>query len=131
MSSVGEGSRDWRFYVTDMIEFAEKVRAYTSQMDQATFVDDSVTYDATLRNLELIGEAATHIPSTVRDEYPEIPWRAIIGARNRLAHSYLSVDDDIIWTMIQDAIPKLLPALRNLLDRTGPGPTPEKNRGRC
>ena len=84
MSSAGEGSREWRFYVTNRIEFAKKVRAHTSKMDQAAFVDDAVTYDATLRNLELIGEAATHIPSAVRDEYPEIPWRAIIGARNRL-----------------------------------------------
>ncbi len=120
MSSAGEGSRDWRFYATDMIEFAEKVRAYTSKMDQAAFVDDSVTYDATLRNLELIGESATHIPMTIRDEHPEIPWRAIIATRNRLAHSYLSVDDDTIWTIIQDALPKLLPALRNLLERTKP-----------
>ncbi len=120
MSSAGEGSREWRFYVTDRIEFAEKVQAYTSKMDQATFVDDSVIYDVTLRNLELIGEAATHIPSAIRDEHPEIPWRAIIAARNRLAHSYLSVDDDIIWTIIQDAIPKLLPALRDLLDTTKP-----------
>ena len=84
MSSTGERSREWRFYVTNRIEFAKKVRAYTSKMDQAAFVDDAVTYDATLRNLELIGEAATHIPSAVRDEYPEIPWRAIIGVRNRL-----------------------------------------------
>ena len=120
MSSTGGSAREWRFYVNDMIEFAEKVRAYTSEMDQATFVDDAVTYDATLRNLELIGEASTHIPSAIRDEHPEVPWRAIIAARNRLAHSYLSVDDDIIWTMIQDAIPKLLPALRDLLDTTRP-----------
>ncbi len=120
MSSAGERSREWRFYVSDMIEFAEKVRAYTSAMDQATFVEDALTYDATLRNLELIGEAATHIPNAVRDEHEEIPWRAIIGARNRLAHSYLSVDDDIIWTIIQDAIPKLLPALRDLLEATRP-----------
>ena len=116
MSSADKGSRDWRFYATDMIEFAEKVRAYTSKMDQAAFVDDSVTCDATLRNLVLIGEAATHIPMAIRDEHPEIPWRAIIATRNRLAHSYLSVDEDTIWTIIQDAIPKLLPALRDLLD---------------
>jgi uncharacterized protein with HEPN domain len=123
MSSAGQESREWRFYVTDMIEFGEKIRAYTSEMDQATFVADALTYDATLRNLELIGEAATCIPSAIRDEHPEIPWRAIIGARNRLAHAYLSMDDDLIWTMIQDAIPKLLPALRDLLDTTSKDPT--------
>ncbi|MCY3758198.1 MAG: DUF86 domain-containing protein [Acidobacteria bacterium] len=116
MSSAGEGSREWRFYVADMLEFADKVRTYTSGMDQATFVNEAIIYDATLRNLELIGEAATHIPSAIRDQHPEIPWRAIIAARNRLAHSYLSVDDDLIWNIIQDDVPKLLPALRGLLD---------------
>ena len=116
MSSAGEGSREWRFYVADMLEFADKVRTYTSGMDQATFVNEAIIYDATLRNLELIGEAATHIPSAIRDQHPEIPWRAIIAARNRLAHSYLSVDNDLIWNIIQDDVPKLLPALRGLLD---------------
>jgi uncharacterized protein with HEPN domain len=73
MSSAGQESREWHFYVTDMIEFGEKIRAYTSEMDQATFVADALTYDATLRNLELIGEAATCIPSAIRDEHSEIP----------------------------------------------------------
>ena len=116
MSSADEGSREWRFYVADMIEFADKVRTYTSGIDQATFLNEAIIYDATLRNLELIGEAATHIPMAIRDEHPAVPWRAIVAARNRLAHSYLSVDDDLIWNIIQDDIPKLLPALRGLLD---------------
>ena len=118
MSNAEQGAREWRFYVNDMIEFGEKVLSYTEGMDQDAFIADGLTYDATLRNLELIGEAATHIPSEVREAYPEIPWRAIVGARNRLAHAYLGIRDDVIWTIIQDAVPKLLPALRKLLDTT-------------
>lgn len=57
--------REWRFYL-DMIGFAGKVLAYTDGLDQAGFVTSRLTYDATLRNLELIGEAATHIPDKVR-----------------------------------------------------------------
>jgi uncharacterized protein with HEPN domain len=53
--------REWRFYVADMIGFAEKVLAYTEGFDQARFVANSLNYDATVRNLELIGEAATKI----------------------------------------------------------------------
>ena len=116
MSDGEQGKREWRFYVQDMIEFSEKVLAYSNGLDQATFLADGLTYDATLRNLQLIGEAATHIPIEVRKAHPDIPWHAIVGARNRLAHSYLHISDDIIWSIIQDAIPKLLPALRNLLD---------------
>ena len=65
MFSETEEDRDWRLYAGDMIEFAEKVLAYTSEIDQAAFVADSLTYDATLRNMELIGEAATHIPNEI------------------------------------------------------------------
>ena len=118
MSNADQRTREWRFYIQDMIEFSEKVLSYTEGMDQDAFVAEGLTYDATLRNLELIGEAATHIPSEVREAYPEIPWRAIVGARNRLAHAYLGIRDDVIWTIIQDAVPKLLPALRKILDTT-------------
>ena len=75
-----------------------------------------MAYDATLRNLELIGEAAAQIPKTIRDGHPEIPWRAIISVRNRLAHAYLHIDDNIVWTLIVDAVPELLAALRTVLD---------------
>ena len=110
--------RGWFFYIQDMIEFSEKVLSYTDGMDQDAFVADGRTYDATLRNLELIGEAATHIPNEVRAAHPEIQWRRIIGTRNRVAHGYLGLDDDVIWDIISTDIPKLLPALRNLLDTT-------------
>jgi len=53
--------REWRFYVDDMIGFVEKVIAYTEGLDQREFVNNGQIYDASLRNLELIGEAATHI----------------------------------------------------------------------
>ncbi len=78
--------REWRFYIDDMLDFSEKVLSYTEGFDQAAFVESGLTYDATLRNLELIGEAATHIPDEIRDTYPDIPWRMIIATRNRLIH---------------------------------------------
>ena len=95
MSDAKEKSREWRFYVQDMIEFSEKVLAYTENLDQDTFIADTLIYDATLRNLELIGEAATHIPAEVREAYPDIPWHAIVGTRNRLAHGYLGLSDTV------------------------------------
>ncbi len=63
--------REWYFYLDDMIGFAGKVLAYTDGLDQASFVTNGLTYDATLRNLELIGEAATHIPDDIRAAHPE------------------------------------------------------------
>ena len=53
MSDSGKGKREWRFYVNDMIEFAQKIFSYTAGLNQAAFVASELTYDATLRNLEL------------------------------------------------------------------------------
>lgn len=106
--------REWRFYLNDMIDFVGKVLTYTEGLDQASFVASGLTYDATLRNLELIGEAATHIPGAVRDAHPEIPWRMIIATRNRLIHGYLGIDNDTLWSIIRDDIPELLPMLQKL-----------------
>ncbi len=116
MSDAGHEGRPWRFYVQDMIDFGEKVLAYTEGLDQKAFIADGLTYDATLRNLQLIGEAATHIPDEVRQTHSEVPWHAIIGTRNRLAHAYIAISDSIIWDIIQEAVPDLLPALRKLLE---------------
>ena len=108
------GKREWRIYLDDMIDFAGKVLAYTDGLDQAGFVASGLNYDATLRNLELIGEAATHIPDEIRSAHPDIPWRMIIATRNRLIHGYLGIDDDTLWSIIQDDVPELLPLLKAL-----------------
>ena len=108
--------REWRFYLNDMIGFAEKVIAYTDGLDQAGFIASGLNYDATLRNLELIGEAAMHIPDSVRVANPQIPWRLVIATRNRLIHGYLGIDNDTLWSIIRDDVPALLPRLLALRD---------------
>lgn len=88
--------REWRLYVDDMIEFAERALDYTSELDRQTFTADRMRYDATLRNLELIGEAAGRVPTDIREANSAIPWRQVIATRNRLAHAYLGIDDDVL-----------------------------------
>ena len=107
--------REWRFYLQDMIGFAEKCLAYTGGLDQQQFVSSEITYDATLRNLELIGEAATRVPDAIRTAHPVIPWRMIIATRNRLIHAYLGIDDDTIWSIIQDDVPSLIQNLKEIV----------------
>ncbi len=104
--------REWRFYLDDMIAFAGKVLAYTQGFDQVGFEASGLTYDATLRNLELIGEAATHIPEPVRQAHPQIPWRMVVATRNRLIHGYLGIDNDTLWSIIRDDVPVLLQQLQ-------------------
>ncbi|MFH1155530.1 MAG: DUF86 domain-containing protein [Pseudomonadota bacterium] len=106
--------RAWRFYLDDMIDFAEKVLAYTDGFDQDGFVSKEIIFDATLRNLELIGEAARHIPDEIRSAHTEIPWRMIIATRNRIIHGYLGIDNDTLWSVIHDDVPEMLTFLKAL-----------------
>jgi uncharacterized protein with HEPN domain len=107
--------REWRFYVEDMIAFCDKVLAYTNGLDRSTFAADPMRYDATLRNLALIGEAATHVPAAVRDAAADVPWRLVIAVRNRLIHGYLGIDDDTLWSIVSDDVSPLRAALKRLL----------------
>ena len=107
-------SREWRFYISDMIDFAEKVLIYTHEMEQSRFEQSGLNYDATLRNLELIGEAATHIPEHARQFASHIDGRRIVATRNRLIHGYLGIDNDTLWSIIQTDVPPLLRNLRAL-----------------
>ncbi|SJM94941.1 DUF86 domain-containing protein [Crenothrix polyspora] len=123
--------REWHFYIDDMINFAEKVIVYTEGFSQSEFVRSGLNYDATVRNLELIGEAATHIPDEVRQVHPSIPWRQIIATRNRLIHGYLGIDNDTLWSIIETDIPALLLKLQTLQQLIKSGmqstyPAPEK-----
>lgn len=69
--------RLWHLYIDDMIAFGDKVMAYTRGLDQDAFVGNGLVFDATLRNLELIGEAATHVPQT-----SALPTRASHGGES-------------------------------------------------
>jgi uncharacterized protein with HEPN domain len=106
--------REWRFYIDDMIAFCERVLAFTKDVGSAEFVADPMRYDATVRNIELIGEAATHIPEAVRKAYPDLPWRMIIATRNQLIHGYAGIDEDVVWSIVQTDIPALVDQLRSM-----------------
>jgi uncharacterized protein with HEPN domain len=89
-------SRDWRLYWRDIIASARKVVRYTTAMDLPAFKADERTYDAVVRNLEIIGEAVKQLPPDARALAPGIDWRKISGMRDILAHVYFGIDDEII-----------------------------------
>ena len=106
--------RAWNLYINDMLEFSRRVMLYTDGFGQERFVASGLNYDATLRNLELIGEAATQLPEAVRATMPQIQWRQIIATRNRIAHGYLGIDNDTLWSIIREDVPALIKALERL-----------------
>ena len=107
--------RDWSLYLSDMYGFTQNVITYTKDFELNTFVANRIVYDATIRNLELIGESANRVPVEAREKYPQIPWRQLIATRNQLIHGYLGIDDTILWSIIENDIPALLNQLAQIV----------------
>ncbi len=106
-------SREWKLFFQDMLEFCQRILSYTEGLDRASFEAANLNFDATIRNIELIGEAARNIPEPIRAQMPDIPWPKLVGIRNVLAHGYFSTDKDVLWDLIRHAVPVLLAQLQS------------------
>lgn len=120
--SAREADRDRRLYVEDMLEFCERAMRYADGQSLDGLMQDTMRYDAILRNIELIGAAATHLGPAERLLAPAIPWREIVGTRNRVAHGYLGISPTTVWDILTVELPALQPRLRELLARMPPAP---------
>ena len=108
-------SRDYRLYLDDIRESCEKVLRYVHGLTFSQFVHDEKTFDAVVRNLEIIGEAAKHIPPDIRSRYPEVEWPKIAGLRDVVVHEYFGLDGDILWDIVQNHVPALLDHVLRIL----------------
>ena len=98
----------------DIWESIEKIERYTDGMNQHSFQNDEKTTDAVVRNLEIIGEAASRLSEDFTDRHSEIEWIKIIGLRNRIVHEYFGVDMQIIWEILKKDLPAFKSSLKDL-----------------
>lgn len=108
--------REHILYLKDMWESALKVQRYTAGMSFDTFSENDLVLDATLHNLEVIGEAAKNIPNEVKARYPNIDWRAMARFRDVLSHYYFGIRIETIWDIVIHEVPDLLDQLKGVLE---------------
>ncbi|MCB4791356.1 MAG: DUF86 domain-containing protein [Elusimicrobia bacterium] len=107
--------RNNKLYLEDIREAAARIMEYTRPLTSDGFVSDTKTFDAVIRNLEIIGEAAKNIPEAFKSKYPDVEWKAIVGMRNILTHEYFGLDYEEIWKTIKKEIPDLKKAVEKIL----------------
>ena len=104
--------RDDTVYLGDMLDSITAINEFISGLDYSAFLKDRKTYSATVRELEIIGEASGKLSETFKTLHSEIDWRTIKDFRNVLAHEYFNINSEILWDIIQH---KLDPLKQNIL----------------
>jgi uncharacterized protein with HEPN domain len=106
--------RDPKERLRDILQAIEAIDRYRA-CERGEFDQNEMLQVWFLRHLQIIGEAARHVPDEVRGMAPDIPWNKIIGMRNILVHGYFTIDLDIVWDAVQQDVPLLKSAVVALL----------------
>ena len=111
-------SRSLEQRLHDLISAVDAITAHEARLDEAGVArDEQVQLDAVVRQLAIVGEAATHLPDELVASEPDIPWPDVRGIRIVLDHGYHRVDADIVWRTVDRDIGPLRHAAERLLDR--------------
>ncbi len=108
-------SRDWTFYLEDILECSGKVLTYTQGMTLDEFRNNDLVFDAVVRNLEIIGEAAKHLPGEATAMMPDIEWSKAAAFRDIIAHHYFGLNVNVVWDVVQNKIPEIVQSASALL----------------
>jgi uncharacterized protein with HEPN domain len=103
-------------YLRHIVDAIQKIERYAA-VGHDEFIAESLRHDATIRQLEIIGEAAKRLSRQSIGYHPEIPWRQVAGMRDVLIHDYMGVDLERVWNVIVSDLPLLRKAAEELLER--------------
>lgn len=102
-------------YLLDMLLAARDAVEFAGQITYFQFENSRLHQNAIFKALEVVGEAASHVSSDMRESQPDIPWHEIIGMRNRLVHVYFDLDFGLVWRTVQEDLPPLIAQLERIV----------------
>ena len=102
-------------FIEDILDAMEKAEAMLLDVDFEEFGEDYQLNFAVVRALEIVGEATKRLPESVREQYPEIPWKDMAGMRDRIIHGYDAVNLRIVWETVKSRIPEIKPKIQQIL----------------
>lgn len=109
--------RKYKLFLNDILTSSNKILYLIKNKTLEDFVQDWVVVDATIRNLEIIGEAVKNLPLELKQKYPKIEWRKIAGLRDILIHEYFGIKHNILWDIVKKKIPRLKKQIENILNK--------------
>ena len=99
-----------------MLEAAREVVSFSQNETRDSLDIKRMLTLSIVKDLEIIGEAASKVTKKCREETPQIPWQNIISMRNRLIHAYFDINLDIVWTTVIEDLPPLIAELEEIVE---------------
>ncbi len=99
--------REYELFIKDILDAIDMIEEFIGDMDYGEFMKDDKTSTAVVKKIEIIGEAIKNIPNDVRMKHKAIPWRDIVGMRNKITHNYFKIDYEIVWNVVKEKLPAL------------------------
>jgi len=109
--------KDNQVYVQHMIDTANKALSFVEGVSREDFDNNELLRLSLTHLLQIIGEAARRVSPDFRENYPTIPWQAVVGMRSKVVQDYLNVDEDIVWNTVKNDLPLLVKELEKILIR--------------
>lgn len=107
--------KDYTVFLAHILDSIQLIEKYSKNATQAKFLKDPSLQDSIIRRLEIIGEAVKNIPSSIKNLYPEVPWKKIAGMRDILIHEYFDVDLLLTWKVVKHELPLIKKKLSKIL----------------
>src|SRR5579859_5044728 len=108
--------RDERAYLQDVLDSIDKVARFLGKLTLEEFLGDEKTQSAVIREIEVIGEAARRLPQESRDRFTAVPWDDLIHLRNFYIHAYHGVQDERVWRVASNRLPRIRRSVERLLN---------------
>jgi len=111
---LSRSTREYLNHIHDELVYLDSIK---EGLEKSYFLNNETMKRAVVRSIEIIGEASKQIPDDLRNEYPDVPWRAVTGMRDWLIHGYFGIDYEIVWDVYEKHIPVLSITIGDMLAR--------------
>ncbi|OGC42790.1 hypothetical protein A2Y85_07115 [candidate division WOR-3 bacterium RBG_13_43_14] len=109
--------KDDSVYLKHILDAIERIQEYSKEINYDYFIKNHLIQDGIIRQIEIIGEAARRLSEELKNKNSQIPWKDIVGMRNKLSHDYLGVDIDAVWDTVQKDLPFLKAEIEQIVNR--------------